>query len=771
MKKYLSSLYIICAFLLVVIATANGSQDYESFLKQGKEAFNAGNYNSAELLFRKATESDDDETRDRAWFYLARSIYEQKNFKSSLYEFNSFLNKCKTSEVCFESRFWIGETYFRQNKFNKAIVEYKRFISNSKDLELIAVARDRIALIYYGQKRFDESAIEWEKSIASSGDKQKNAWRVYRISEAYFKNNKYQESLKRIKPLLTSKADEEVIAKARILSGHIYLIQNNPRRALILLNGIPSHLLKKTPFNEAQYFKALCHLKFKNFRTARSLLELFILIGKDSPWYYNAQYELGLIHYNQKKYKQCTRILKTVIYNTKNQDVKAKAASVVGSIYFDENPAESVHYLELALPIATDNEKKDILFMLGKAQLRIKNHEKAELVFNRFLAEYPFYKKIDEVKFNIARVYLEQGNVDKAVKMFRKIQEENPFSGYIRESKFYLAVLHYKKRENKKAQELLLRYLKAGKIENRYEGYLLLLKIYLDNRDSVNSIRYARLLVSRYGNNKKNIPVIYSLVKTIPNNKRDKNYFISYLLNNFPSSQESLSIFLTSGDRYFKNKLYKKAQENYKKYLTHNGVKQAGKAFYRMILSLYQMGSYSEVIKTMENGKFPPMNETQWENIPYILARSNFELKKYDQAYNLLYNKDIKRFPPDILSIWIKSSFNVGDALSARNAIKLITADKNRYSEALYYAGEYHINRAEQDEAIDFFSRILTETPGTKYVGFANLSYAKIYFSRNRYKDAVEKLKNIKLTELKPESTAYIIMCYFNLNEEKKQQI
>jgi len=75
--------------ILFSLFSADASQDAESMFEQGIEAFNSGNYGSSELIFRKIIESSDDEIGDRAWFYLSRSIYHQKKYKSSIFEFNN----------------------------------------------------------------------------------------------------------------------------------------------------------------------------------------------------------------------------------------------------------------------------------------------------------------------------------------------------------------------------------------------------------------------------------------------------------------------------------------------------------------------------------------------------------------------------------------------------------------------------------------------------------------------------------------------------------
>jgi TolA-binding protein len=92
--------FLISVVLLFCAQESRAALGSEALYKQGMEAFESGNYSSAELLFRKALDSDEDEITDRAWFYLARSYFHQKNYGSAVHEFTSYLNKCRTASLC-----------------------------------------------------------------------------------------------------------------------------------------------------------------------------------------------------------------------------------------------------------------------------------------------------------------------------------------------------------------------------------------------------------------------------------------------------------------------------------------------------------------------------------------------------------------------------------------------------------------------------------------------------------------------------------------------
>src|SRR5208337_4815379 len=181
-KRFLFYILFISIVLPVVLISA---PDSRITFNQGVEAFKAGYYSSAELLFRKTLENDDD-YRDRSWFYLSLTIYQQEKYKQAIFEFNNFLTKCRTENLRVESRYWIGESYYNLNEYLKAIEEYKRFIEKSDNQQLITSTHDRIASIYFKQLRYEEAIIEWEDAIKKCDDVEQNALLVLRIGNALF---------------------------------------------------------------------------------------------------------------------------------------------------------------------------------------------------------------------------------------------------------------------------------------------------------------------------------------------------------------------------------------------------------------------------------------------------------------------------------------------------------------------------------------------------------------------------------------------------------
>ena len=602
MIKNNKMIYCITALLIIAGQIAYGL-DNSTLYEQGMEAFNSGNYGSSELIFRKIIDSDDEEYADNAWFYLARSIFHQKKYKSAIFEFNSFLNKCTLTDKCIESRFWIAESYYNLNDYVKAIEQYKRYILSSKDGEMVTLSHDRIGSIYFAQMRYDESIIEWEKGIENSGDREQNALRLLKIGDALFKSGKYQDSMDRLTPLLTSNSHIKIIAMARLLCGRIYLIQNDPRKALLILNGIPGNLLNEKPYNEAQFFKAKAYLALGYENNAKSLLEIFISMGKDSDWYYDAVFEMGRIQTQGKDWEKGCANLEEVRKSSQKAELKFQASKALGRIYIIKNPRAAIPYLEESLSDENPEEHKEILLMMGRVYISIKEFNKAESVLSTFSTKYPYDKRIDEVTFLHALIYLEKGEINTAMESFKKIQTEYPFSKYINESHYYVSMVHYKNGEHEKSIAGLQKYLSIKSIENRYQAYVMLLDSYLALKEMKNAQLIINYMIKNYIKYDDFDIILYKYARELENRKINAWYYYSILINSFPESETTMDLYLMLGNNYFENRDFLNASKYYEKFIQGNHTKDKGAAYYNNLICLMEQKKYESGYPDHQSGE------------------------------------------------------------------------------------------------------------------------------------------------------------------------
>jgi TolA-binding protein len=746
-------------------ATQLPAAQAELLYKQGIEAFNSGNYGSAELIFRRIKDLRNDEYLDRAWFHLARSIFHQKQYKSALYEFNSFLNKCSSGEYCLESRFWMGETHYNLNDYVKAIEQYNRYILAAKKGPLAVAAHDRIGSIYFSQMRYDEAIIEWEDSIKLSDDRDGNAVRLLQIGEALFKNRRYDDALNRLAPLLTAQTGVRVSAMARLISGQILQMQNDHRKALLVLNGIPGNLLNEKPFIEAQYFKGISNLALGSDNAAKSLFELFILVGKDSPWYYNALFQLGSIQAQSKDWKKAAMLLEEARKSSPDRDLRFQASKLLSKIYMDRDPRAALPYLEESLSEDNPDEHKDSILIMTRIYINVRDFAKATAALDQFFLKYPYDSRIDEGIFLQAVILLEQGDMNRSQDLFTRIQKEYPFSPYVNESHFYLGQVYFRKGEYRSALGALGRYVKFSKIEKKYEAWILLFNSYAALNDSKNSAAALQYLMTNYPDGEGIEQIIYDYAIGMHKKKQNAWNYFSILMKKYPDSGPTMDLYQFLGNEYYDKNDHAKAVYYYELFIKGEKTIEKGGAFFNMLHSLMSLKKYNEIIAYIQQGTVPPMNEEQWREIPLFLSRSYYHLGNLEKSYTIMYSTDLSRYSAGDLMIFVRASLFVGDIDSAVEASLFMKNDPAAHSDARLLLGTYSSGRGEYERALVFFESIASEMNGSQRVQQAQLEIAKIFFAQKRFDEALKRLDCVTAPGFSPDKNALTILMYFEQNQ------
>lgn len=760
LKYFLSFAVLFLLFGEVLLATNS-----QSLFEQGMKAFNSGNYGSSELLFRKIIDNGDDEYREKSWFYLALSIFNQKKYKSAIFEFNRLLLICTSSDLCSESRYWIAESYFKLKKYINAIEEFKRFISTSKNKEMVLAAHVRIGDIYFIQSRYDEAIIEWNKAREKNGEVQKNGSLLLKIGEAHFLNEDYDKVLTLLEALVYSEKDIKLTSSARLLIGRVYQIKGNHWKALQAFRKIPNTLSREAPYYDVKYFKAISLIDLGDIASARSQLESFILIGEQSEWFYHAQYELGKILIRFGDEKRGIELLEEVRSATNKMDLRSQSALVLSKIFLKRNPEEAIPYLEDSVSLNDPAEQKEVLLLLGNAYIEVKRFEDAERILELILDKYPYDNDIDEVQFLISRVYLEKGDIEKAISGFEKLKELNPFSEYINESFYFLAVAYHKK-NRKEAKNYLEKYLALPKIERRYEAYLLLLELYTSKGDMREAKKVVRILLSKYSSKEGFAEVLYGFATSLKNEQRER--YLKIIVSRYPRSESAGKILLLWGDAAFKAKEYRRAELYYTRYLQNSERSNAGSVFLYRIISLYMQGKYKVVISLLTGQEIPDMSSYTAKQLVIWKGRSYYQLGYHEKAYKTFLSLELNDLPLSDIVILSRCAIELGDIETAQMTAEMLQDDKNLYAEALYYLGEHYLQKNDYDTAKTYLLNVIFESPDSEFVDNAKASMAELHIKRGSYSDAIQKLKEIKKPQLEDKKNALLIVSYFKTGRSKE---
>lgn len=756
--------------LLIIYPLAISAFEGDALYEQGMKSFESGNYGSAELIFRRVVNSTDNHVvKDRAWFHLARSVFEQEKYNASLLEFNRFLNTNRTPALASEARFWIAESNFHLDNQIRAVEEYKRFVEQSREDKMRSRAHERIAAIYFKQNRFDEAVMELERAITLSEDSERNARLVYLSGKAHFENNRISESQNRLTPLLTSRADPRTISLARIIIARGHQAKGEHSAAIRTLNGIPDYLIKEKPFYDAKYFTAKSNISLNEKNSARMNLNLFLLIGRDSQWYYHALYESALLKISEGKNESAIEDLERVRNNSDKPELVSKASKELSRIYMEKDPDKAFPFIEESLKsMEGTQEYRNNILILSRKYIERGETEKAAPLLAEYKNLYPFDKHIDEVYFLLGRKHIINQNFDKAEENFTLLKENHPFSGLLGEVLFHEAEISYKTGKYSLAIRQIQQYLKKRDIRNRYPANVILLDSYIAEQNTGNAHRTAENIKKNFIDQKDVEKPLLRFAVYFKNRGGNAGLYFDQIINSFPGSKSAADAYYILAADAYKNKQLTKALEFSIKYIKHPEAETEKKkdALYTGVKSGFSLNEFEQVVSLHEKNGTPSLDEERKIEVLGLIARSYVNLYKYPEAYDLLEKENIKNFKNPVILAYIKSSLNVGKLNTAVNKLPLLKDDQQNYGKALISVSEKFIEENRLSDAEKHLLEFVENITEDKDKAF--LLLAELYFKKKDYRSTIRNAEKVKDKDLKKDAVSYIIISLFNKGEDKE---
>ncbi len=759
-------------FILLIIllnfSAALYAIESSQLFEQGMEAFRMGNYGSAELIFRKVIDVNDS-YKDRAWYYLALSIYYQKQYRSAIFELNRFLLLCTTPDLCSEARYWIAESYYSLNDYIKAIEEYNRFISQTKNKQLIINSYDRIGEIYFNQKRYDEAIIEWKKALAISSKKYEDSNRVIKIGEALFLSERYNEALDILEPLIYATNDITIQSKARLLVGRIYQLTGKHWQAIKYFNEIPETMLREPFFMSVQYFKALSYIALSDTYNARLNLKSYILISTDIvPYHYNAKYELGKILLNTRDSDEGISLLEDVYTNSNDIELRSNASFELAKVYLKNNNTEkAIPYLENAVSINDAESQKYVMMTLIRLYITTARYDDAKRLLDFMLEKYQYEENRDEMLFLVAQVYIMQGNIPKALEVFEDIKEINPFSQYLAELDYVKAIDAFKKEQYDETIKYATSYLKNQKIENRYDVLILLAESYIRINNTRKTIEVIDQLITRFPRKAGLEEILYELCSELKKQGVTVERYYSFISKNYSSSITAGKIFIEKGDEAYKNKNYQTAVYFYSQYLTTKGRPRERSVLLFYVLSLYELKQYNTIIKTLQGSDYLTVDDLTTKLLIKWLAKSFYAIKDYPAALTFFMTIPFHDYTKEDFVVIADTAIKASKPEIASNVLSYVEDDEYfaviSYSIALYYRLNGNSNLA-----FDYFAKVLIIKPDSSISDDAKINLAQIYIERKEFKKALELAESIQKKELENLRYGILAVSYCNLGNNDK---
>lgn len=410
MKQFIAILFVVLS--LKVYGQQNAVHQYPSvYYQRGLELFDEKKFNAAITQFNLFLEKSDNEgQKSEAEYYLAicKLYAEHSDGEAAV---KRFLEKNPGSHKTHMANLALGDYYYLKHKYSSALTYY-----NQVDLSAISpTERDRF-LFRKGYSQVErkkyKDAVETLRPLTERENEYKVLALYYYAYCTYYTGN-YKEALRAFKAA-EEEAPESVPRMVRLYIAQIYYVQGDYEKAISYLDKSGGGL----PNSQVNLVKGKCYYRMGKFDKAADFFNKSGL--KRDSLDRNEIYEFAYANYKNNNYSKAADWFKLVAFQG---DSMAQYASYnLADCYLNlKNKKEAMKaFAEANRAGINKNIAEDALFNEAKLAVEL-NESNAGTLLQRYVENYPGSKNSVEAKKLLARLMLNTDNYKDAVAVLETI--------------------------------------------------------------------------------------------------------------------------------------------------------------------------------------------------------------------------------------------------------------------------------------------------------------------------------------------------------------
>ena len=576
----------------------------------------------------------------------------------------------------------LADCYIKTNEKQKALIAFTNASKTNFDMRIKEDASFNKAILHYelSVSPFSASIRDFESYIETFPNSARIDEAYNYLVLAYINTKNYAYALSSMEKIKNPTEDVNKAYQHIAFFRAIELVENGQYESAVntfnlsLQNGKYNKTLKVL----SVYWKAECYYRLGRYHEATKNYQEFIL----SPGSYllteykMAHYNLGYAYFKQKKYSEALSWFRkyTRSEQVTDPDILCDAYCRSGDIaYLQNNYQEAISFYGEAAKIQT-NQSDYALFQQGFAYGLLGNYNQKINTLEKLVNQYPSSNYYDDALFETGVSYQIINDLDKAYVYYSTLLNDHPGSKYEKSALVQLGLLYYNQNQPDKAiktyQKVIADYPGSDEANSALKG---LKNIYLEKNEVESYLNYVDKMggqakLSRTevdsllftnaeniyfsGDCDKAVAKLNNYISQFPNsaftkragvyladcyqqqNKEDEAIKSYAQVLNMPGSEfreqaliEASRINYTQGNYEEAYKLYRDLEKEAK------GDNNLMEAQIGLMRCAFQMKNYKETAEAATKVVEKENQEKEFiKEANFYLAKSNFELKKYDQA-------------------------------------------------------------------------------------------------------------------------------------------
>lgn len=715
----------------------------------GECLYNIGDFSGAIFEYSKVVDSYKlCAFREDALFKLGLVYYRINSYAKSRERFFQFLGDYSESEYKAQAQYWIAEDFLAENVLDEALDFFSRSASDKTNNPYVSTSIYKQAGIYELQGNFQKAVEKYDTLLTYFRSSPFSTSAQYRIGYSYFKLKMYDNALIELSSPELGQLTPERKLEASYMLGASYFSSAEYQKADSIFTSMLAGEVPDSLKRQLTYALGWCKFQEKSFTDAQKLFNT-LAKGSDSlaqvslywkgesqryqgkqneavktfedylkkypgsPLTRAAQYEIGVIYFEQQQFQKARSFLLNAS-TTGESDLRARVFTILGELELNrENTKSAVDYFNSALQVDSISRGYRNRALLGKgiAEYKDGNYKAAIKSLISLEKSAPAFE-IDKINFVLGECYFAEDKYTDALNRYKRVSLNN--EEYGSSALYGAAYCSYNLKEYAGASFQFADFVKLYPHDVRIsDAHLRLADSYLATRKYAEaSAEYKE--ISR-GGAKNGDYALYQYGQALfKNGKLDEAVGqFRRLAEKYPKSQ------------YTENGLYLIGWMKF----------QAGKA-------AEAIEQYQYVLTTYPKTKLAPQ-------VYYAMGDCYYNAGNYDSAI-VCYSRVVETYPNaanayDAINGLQLSYTAKGDVQSAADIIeKYSTNKKAGFADQLYLKkGDLYFSQGAYQDARDSYTSFLSLFPESKYIPKALYWVAKCSELLGEIEPATEKYAQV----------------------------
>ncbi len=696
-----------------------------------------------------------------AAFWIGEAYIFDKFYRDAIEYLKDALNSRRTNKYFTNTIYSLAFAYESDGQIEEAIKYYDEILSFHKESQFYASAQIRIGVCYFKQGDYDLTILELSNPRLSELPLEKQVEAKYLIADSYYRIREFEKAADIFKQITIEYPSTKFNREIKYALAWCYF---QSRQYADAFNSFSSLVTGSDSISVNSYYWSGESKRYvKDLSGAKIIFDDFIGRYPESPARFDAEFNLALISFEEKKFDEADRIINDLI-SSGDTRIKARCYTLLGELNNARgNFKTAVSHFNDAIQISVEYPETDAAARLGLAIAYNFNgeFEKSMKQLDDLVSRYPGYE-IAKVNYYYGENHFAMKNYRNAIDYF--ITAGNTPADFQADIQYSKAYAFFNLRDYANSKFAFLDFVNNFPADLRIsDAYMRLAESYFAEKNftAANEI-YAKLKNDTAIPNKDY--VLYQSALSLFNAGKPFDAIVEFrsFLRDYPESAFALQARYMIGFINFELGRYLEAVRNYMAVLPDSAknpdivplvLYSVGDSYYNLSEFDSAVVSYRAVILQYPGTKhaFDALNGLMLSY--YSLGENEKALAAVDEYLEL---NTIASKADDIFIKKGEFFYGVGEFETAKtNYSEFITAFPNSplLPQAYYWLGKSTQMLGETGNAVLSFTDLFRKFPESDFAVSAAVEASIILRSEEKYDEAVALLN--QASELYKKSPRY----------------